>query len=88
MSRLGRALDLLALVLVLLGAGGYVVSYVGLEKLRAAPEVAFSRGMSIQQLAEYHRLVLISRWGLGAIVAGILCAVYSWHRERRRRGTG
>ncbi len=84
-SRLGRVLDLLALALVLLGAAGYVVSYLGLDRLRAMPEIAFTRGMSIQQLAEYHRLVLISRWALGAIVAGIACGVFSWHRERRRR---
>jgi hypothetical protein len=82
-SRLGRVLDLLALVLVLAGAGGYIVSYLGLDKLRAA-DIAYSRGMTIQQLAEYHRLVLISRGALAAIIAGIACGVFSWHRERRR----
>lgn len=75
-------LDILALLLVVLGAAGYAVSYVGLERLRAAsPE--FTRGMPIQQLAEYHRLVLISRWALAAILVGVGCAVFAWFRERR-----
>jgi hypothetical protein len=82
-SRLGRALDLLALVLVLVGAGAYIVSYLGLDKLRAA-DIAYSRGMPIQQLAEYDRLTLISWWGLAAIIAGVACGVFSWHRERKR----
>jgi hypothetical protein len=86
-SRIGRVLDSLALVLVLAGAAGYVVSYIGLERLRSAPEVAFARGMSIEQLAEYHRLVIISRWALGGIIAGIACGVFSWFRERQSRAS-
>jgi hypothetical protein len=82
-SRLGRALDLLALILVLAGAGAYIVSYLGLDKLRGA-DIAYSRGMTIQQLAEYDRLELISHLGLAAVIAGIACGVFSWRRERRR----
>jgi len=84
-SRLGRALDLLALLLVLLGAGGYLVSYLGLTRLRAAPPLEFTPGMAIQQLAEYHRLVLISRVALAAIISGVSCGVYAWFHERRAR---
>jgi hypothetical protein len=76
-------LDLLALAFVLGGAIGYVISYLGLERLRAT-EVAFVRGMQIQQLAEHDRLTLLSWWALAAILSGLACGVYSWRRERRR----
>ena len=83
-SRLGRALDLLALLLVTAGAMGYVISYIGLERLRTAGQVAFARGMAIEQIAEYDRLVLISRWGLAGIIGGVACGVAAWWLERRR----
>ena len=84
-SRAGRLSDLGALLLVLAGAAGYVMSYVGLERLRSAPMVEFSAGMSINQLADYHRLVAISRWSLAAIAVGVALGAYAWFSERRRR---
>lgn len=82
-SRLGRVLDLLALLLVVIGAGWYLVSYLGLERLRTAPAVEFYQGMPIEKLAEHHRLVVMSRWALAAIIVGVACGVFAWFRERR-----
>ena len=85
-SRSGRALDLLALLCVAGGGIGWFVSYLGLERLRSAPAVAFSRGMSIDQLSQFQELAHLSYWSRGAVAAGVICAVASWFRERRRTG--
>ena len=83
-SRAGRALDVVALLLVIGGGVAWIVSYVGLERLRAT-EVAFARGMAIAQLAEYHRLETLSHWAFAGILAGVACGIASWWLERRRR---
>lgn len=83
-SLAGRLTDVGALLLVLAGAVGYVVSYVGLERLKNAPPIEFSAGMAIDRLAEYHRLAVLSRWSLAAIISGIGLGVYAWLSERRR----
>lgn len=77
-------LDFLAAALVIAGGTMYAVAYVGLERLRAAPYVAFTKGMSIRQLADHHRLSVLSWWGLGAIAAGLTVAGAAWIIERRR----
>ena len=83
-SLAGRLTDVGALLFVLAGAVGYVVSYVGLERLKNAPQIEFSAGMAIDRLAEYHRLATISRWSLAAIIAGLGLGVYAWLSEKRR----
>ena len=65
----------------------YAYAYVGLERLRTAPEIPFTRGMVINQLATYHSLANVSRWGLALIILGVGCAVVAWRRERRLRLT-
>ena len=82
-SRTGRLLDLAAMLLVVGGGAMYAYAYVGLERLRTAPEIAFTRGMVINQLATYHSLASVSRWGLALIALGVGCAVVAWRRERR-----
>ena len=83
-SRAGRTLDLVAILLVLAGAIGWFASYAGLERLRSAPEIAFSRGMSIEQLSRFQQLANLSYVSRGAIAVGVACGVAAWFMERRR----
>lgn len=84
-SRSGRAFDLRAAVFLICGGALYAYAYVGMERLRTAPDVAFARGMAISQLADFHRLTSLSRWGIGIIVTGVVCATVAWFLERRRQ---
>lgn len=84
-SRAGRVLDLVALLLVIGGGIGWFMSYVGLERLRAAPHEAFSRGMSIDQLARFHELARLSYVAQGSVLLGITCGIVAWRLERKRR---
>lgn len=84
-SPVGRALDVLAALLVIGGGYAYFVSYQGLERLRHLPDTGFTRGMQIDRLAQYHALETLSWWALAAIATGVGCGIAAWYRERRAR---
>ena len=84
-SPLGRLLDVVSVLLVIGGAAAYFVSYRGLERLRSLPDAAFTRGMQIDRLAQFHALESLSWWALVAIAIGVTCGIVAWYRERRVR---
>jgi hypothetical protein len=73
--RIGRALDLAAAALVVVGGALYARAYIGLEALRARPLAEFSVGMEIGQLAEFHSLERLSLAGLAVAILGICVAI-------------
>lgn len=73
--RIGRALDLVAAALVIIGGAMYARSYVGLEALRARPLQEYRAGIEITRLAEFHALERLSLAGMLAAAAGIGVAV-------------
>ncbi|HET9455222.1 MAG TPA: hypothetical protein VFO66_13130 [Gemmatimonadaceae bacterium] len=84
-SPIGRTLDIVAVLLVIGGGSAYFVSYRGLERLRGLPDAAFTRGMQIDRLAQFHALESLSWWALAAIGVGVSCGVGAWYWERRAR---
>jgi hypothetical protein len=87
-SRAHRALDLLSATLVIAGGALFAVAFVGLERVRHEGVIEYTRGMTIEQLARYHRFALLSWVGLATVAAGIGIGVYTWmqHRARSRAG--
>jgi len=81
----GRLLDLAAVGLIVAGGVTYAVAYQGLERLRTAPEIAYTKGMLIEALAEFHRLTTLSRVGLGLVVLGVVMGVVAAITARRNR---
>jgi len=82
-SRRHRVVDLVSTLLIVAGGILYGVSYVGMERIRSAPDVGYARGMVIDQLARYHRFAALSWVALGAVALGIAIGVYAWRRHRR-----
>ncbi|MEK7403179.1 MAG: hypothetical protein AABZ80_12560 [Gemmatimonadota bacterium] len=85
-SAAGRLLDVAAVGLIVGGGVTYAMAYQGFERIRAAPEVAYTRGMRIAALAEFYRLTTLSRVGLGMVVLGVVLGVVAAivaHRNRR-----
>lgn len=84
-SLAGRALDLIAVLFLIGGGFGYFLTHRGLDRLRLLPEAAFTPGMQIDRLAQYHRLSALSWVALGAVAVGVGCGITAWFLERRRR---
>lgn len=82
---MGRALDLIAALFVIGGGVGYFLTHQGLDRLRLLPEAAFTPGMRIDRLEQYHRLSAWSWVALGAVAMGVAFGIAAWLLERRRR---
>ena len=85
-SAKSRLLDLAAVGLIVAGGVTYAVAYQGLERIRTAPQIAYTRGMRIEALAEFYRLTTFSRVGLGLVVLGVLLGVVAAIAHRNRSG--
>jgi hypothetical protein len=83
-SRAHRALDLLAAALVIAGSVAFAFGFVGLERVRNEGVIAYTRGMTIEQLARYHRFTLLAWAGLAIVATGIGTGIHTWMRHRAR----
>jgi hypothetical protein len=83
--RIGRLLDAAAAVLLLAGGALYARSYYGLEELRDRPPGAYSAGMEITRLAEFHALNRVSWAGVAVALIGVGVAVYAALLARKLR---
>lgn len=81
-SRAHRRLDLLATMLVTIGALLFTIAFIGLRRLHSVTLPEYRVGMPIEQLSRYYRLSLMSWAGLGIVAFGIAIAIYSWARHR------
>jgi hypothetical protein len=84
--RLGRALDLLGLLLFAAGAGCYGYAYVGLEGIRTGDSVI--AGGMFATLNEAKALTTVSEIGIAVAIAGIgvFIAAFMVARAARLRG--
>ena len=84
-SRLGRKLDVVSLILILLGALLFLLAFAGMRELRDRQETAFVAGTTeaYAALNRYYRLQRLSYLGIGLAVAGIGVALSAaWHNRR------
>jgi hypothetical protein len=84
-SRLGRKLDVVSLILIVLGALLFVQAFLGMRGLRDQQEVEFVAGTTeaYAALNRYYRLQRLSYVGIGLAVAGIGVALSAaWHNRR------
>lgn len=84
-SRLGRKLDVVSLILIVLGASLFLLAFVGMKELRDQRETEFVSGATeaYAALNRYYRLQRLSHLGLGLAVTGIGVALSAaWHNRR------
>lgn len=84
-SRLGRKLDVVSLILIVLGASLFLLAFVGMKELRDRRETEFVPGTTeaYAALNRYYRLQRLSYLGLGLAVTGIGVALSAaWHNRR------
>lgn len=84
-TRLGRQLDAVSLVLILAGALMFVQSFLGMKALRDQRDTAFVPGATeaYAALNRYYRLQRLSYLGIGLTVTGIGVALSAaWHNRR------
>ena len=84
-SRLGRKLDIVSLVLVAAGAIVFLQAFLGMKELRDQGEAEFVPGTTeaYAALNRYYRLQRLSYLGAGIAVLGIGVALSAaWHNSR------
>lgn len=84
-SRLGRKLDVVSLILILLGALLFLQSFLGMRELRDQRETEFVAGTTeaYAALNRYYRLQRLSYLGVGLAVVGIGVALSAaWHNRK------
>ena len=84
-TRLGRQLDLVSLILLVLGALLFLQAFLGMKQLRDQRETAFVPGTTeaYAALNRYYRLQRLSYLGVGLAVSGIGVALSAaWHNRK------
>ena len=84
-TRLGRILDVVSLVVILAGALLFAQAFLGMKALRDQRETAFVAGTTeaFAALNQYYRLQRLSWLGGGLAVVGIGVALSAaWHNRR------
>lgn len=84
-SRLGRQLDLVSLVLIVAGLVLFLQAFIGMRELRDQQETAFVPGTTeaYAALNRYYRMQRLSWVGIGLGVVGIGVALSAaWHNRR------
>ena len=88
-SRLGRKLDIVSLVLVAAGAIVFLQAFLGMKELRDQREAEFVPGTTeaYAALNRYYRLQRLSYLGAGIAVLGIGVALSAaWHNRKFSQG--
>ena len=84
-TRLGRKLDIVSLILVAAGAIMFLQAFLGMKELRDMREAAFVPGTTeaYAALNRYYRLQRLSYLGAGIAVLGIGVALSAaWHNRK------
>ena len=84
-SRLGRKLDVVSLIFILLGAALFLLAFAGMRELRDRQERAFVPGTTeaYAALNRYYQLQRLSYLGAGLAVVGIGVALSAaWHNRK------
>ena len=84
-TRLGRKLDIVSLIIVAFGAAIFVLACLGMAELRVQRETAFMRGQmeAYAALNRYFRLQKLSYLGMGLAVLGIGVGLSAaWHNRK------
>ena len=83
-SRLGRKLDVVSLILLVLGVLIFVQAFFGMKELRDRRETAFVAGTTeaYAGLNRYYRLQRLSYLGIGLALVGVGVALSAaWHNR-------
>ena len=82
-SRTGRLLDIVGLMILTAGAACYVYAYVGLRDLESVR--AGAGAAPFESIVRFDKLWKLSRFGIGLAVTGLVVAVGAAVAGRERR---
>jgi hypothetical protein len=84
-TRLGRKLDLVSLIFIVVGATLFVLAFLGMAELRDLRPADFVPGTveAYASINRYYRLQTLFRLGIGIAVAGVLIGLSAaWHNRK------